>query len=90
MYEVEELPAMPWRRRLLMLTCALGMVYLIMSHVMARPGNADYKPPPLPDKAQCAPGQNTGCVGGLAAVIAAPMSSPVRASSAPVSASAGN
>jgi len=75
MYEVEEIPAMPWRRRLLMLACALGTVYLIMSHVLGRPGNPDFKPPPPPDKAQCAPGQTTGCVGGMAAVIAAPLSS---------------
>jgi hypothetical protein len=72
MYEVEKFPAMPWRRKLLLLACALATVTLILSQMMSKPGAGPYKPPAQlasPDPARCAPGQTTECVGGMATVI---------------------
>ncbi len=82
MYDVDRFPAMSWRRRLLVLVCALGTAYLILSHVMGRPGAADFKPPPQPDRQRCTAGQTTACVGGVAAVIVAPASQPAASASA--------
>ncbi len=73
MFEVEKFPAPPWRRRLLVLALALFTAWLILSHVMGRPGAADFKPPPRADKPVCQPGQTTDCVGGTASVIVAPL-----------------
>ena len=72
MFEVEKFPAPPWRRRLLVLALALLTAWLVLSNVLGRPGGADFKPPPRPDKAACKPGETVDCVGGTATVIVAP------------------
>lgn len=72
MYEVEEFPEPTWRRRLLVVACALTTVYVIMSNMLALPDGAGYKLPPTPEKNLCSDGQTAGCVGGMATVILAP------------------
>jgi hypothetical protein len=75
MYQVEDLPPTHWRRRLLTLVLALTTVYVIMSHVLGKPGATNYTPPPRADKPLCQAGQTSGCVGGMATVIVAPAAS---------------
>jgi hypothetical protein len=75
MYEVEDLPPVPWRRRLLWVLVTLLTVWGLMSAVMGRPYRPDWKPPQRADQAPCQPGQTTGCVGGTAAVIVVPAAS---------------
>ncbi len=89
MYEVEPLPATPWRRRLLILACAVATVYMILSQVTARPGAPDWKPPATADKPRCAPGQTTDCVGGVATVIVTPAAAPAPVPASPAASPAG-
>jgi hypothetical protein len=72
MYEVEEFPRMPWRRRLWVTGLALATAAVVMGSVLAPPGGSKAKRLPPPDAARCANGQDTGCVGGTATVIMAP------------------
>lgn len=79
MYEVEEFPAPPWRRRLLIVLLALGTAATLILSMIYRPGGVERAPPPaLPDAERCTDGRTTGCVGGRAEVILlAPMPTPV-------------
>ena len=72
MYEVEDLPATPWWRRLLTVVLALGTAWFVMNAVTGSPVHPDWKPPARADQAPCQPGQTSGCVGGTAAVIVVP------------------
>ena len=74
MYEVEDFPHLAWRRRLWVLGLALATAAVVMGSVLAPPGASKTKRLPAPDPARCANGQDTGCVGGTATVIVAPLS----------------
>lgn len=74
--EDSQYPATPWRRRLrnagLAVLTAVGVVLLLLYPPggVVRTAPRPPPPPPLPaDTARCAPGQDTACVGGRAAVI---------------------
>jgi hypothetical protein len=73
MYEVEEFPRMPWRRRLWITALALAVAAAVMGSVLAPPGASKTKRLPPPDAARCTDGRSTDCVGGTAAVIVAPI-----------------
>lgn len=65
------------KKRLLVVVLALGTAATVLLSLIYRPGS----PPrpatlPVPDVVRCAPGETTGCVGGMAAVIALPASAP--------------
>ena len=75
MYQVEDLPPISLRRRLLTWALALTTVYVIMSHVLGKPGAPNYTPPPRADKPLCQAGKISECVGGMATVIVVPAAS---------------
>jgi len=82
MYEVEEFPRMPWRRRLWVLGLALATAGFVMGSVLAPPGASKTKRLPQPDAARCTDGRSTDCVGGTAAVIVAPAPAPAASAGA--------
>jgi len=64
---------MTWRRRFFSIALAMATAITIVLTLLNPPGGVKrHKPPPPPDVARCEPGQTTGCVGGLAGVIAPP------------------
>lgn len=68
-----ELPALPPRRRLLIVALAVAVALAVMALLIVRPGDAKRGVPrALPEAAPCKPGQSTGCVGGRAEVIVLP------------------
>ncbi len=70
MYEVEDFPTPPWRRRLLILVLALATAATVMLSMIYRPGGVKKAPlPPTPDAERCSQGRSTECVGGRAEVI---------------------
>lgn len=71
---VPEFPRPPWRRRLLMVALAIAMGWAVVTTMVDPPGSIKRNPPPRADAPACAPGQTRDCVGGTAAVIAAPAS----------------
>jgi hypothetical protein len=78
-YEVEEFPPTPWRRRLLILLLAVGTALTIAVLMLVPPGGIRRKLPlPPPDAARCAQGQTQDCVGGTVQVIVAPAASAAR------------
>jgi hypothetical protein len=66
-------PATPWPRVLrnvvLAIVTAIGVVLLLLYPPGGVQRKAPPPPPPPPDAARCAPGQDSGCVGGRAVVI---------------------
>jgi hypothetical protein len=75
---VADFPAPTRRRRVLIALLAVGTAITVTLLMLYPPGGVKRRPPPPPpDAATCAPGQSTGCVGGMATVIvpAAPAAS---------------
>ncbi len=79
----DELPRLPWRRRVLVVLLAVGTAVTVVLSLLDPPGGVKRHPPPpaapLPDTARCAPGQTQGCVGGSVQVIVAPPAAPASA-----------
>jgi len=76
---VADFPAPTRRRRLLIALLAVATAITVTLLMLHPPGGVKRKPPPpLPDAATCAPGQTTGCVGGMATVIVPAASAPSR------------
>jgi hypothetical protein len=79
MRTVDDFPALTRRRRALILLLAVATGITVMLLMLYPPGGVKRKPPPPPpDAAACAPGQTTGCVGGMATVIVPAPSAPAR------------
>jgi hypothetical protein len=67
---VEAFPVAPRKRKLLTALLAVATAITVTLLMLHPPGGVKRKPPPPPpDAAACAPGQSTGCVGGMATVI---------------------
>ncbi len=66
------------RRRLLIALLAVATALTVVWSLLERPGGVQWKPrPPPPDRAPCAQGQTSDCVGGKADVIMmSPMAAP--------------
>jgi hypothetical protein len=63
-------PATPWPRVLRNVVLAIITAIAVVLLLLDPPGGIKRPPPaPTPDAARCAPGQDTGCVGGRAVVI---------------------
>lgn len=79
----DEFPATPWRRRLLIAALAVATAVTLILMMLERVGAPPLpRPPPVPDAARCAEGQDSGCLGGRAEVILVPAGPPTPASSA--------
>lgn len=73
--EVDDYPALPWRKRLMVIALTLLMVWVMVTQIAGHPGGGDYVAPPPPPPAPCGAGQSSDCVGGVTSVtpvIAAP------------------
>jgi hypothetical protein len=67
---IDDFPALPRKRRLLIALIAVATAITVVLLMLYPPGGVKRKPPPPPpDAAACAPGQTSGCVGGIATVI---------------------
>ena len=82
MIEIDKFPAPTWKRRLLVLTLAVGTALFIV-HMLTIPPTPVPKEqvPPMRDKLRCQAGQTQDCVGGTAVMIMPP--SGASAASAP-------
>lgn len=67
--QVDDLPPMPWRHRVLVLGLTLATNWVLVTQIAGHPGGGDYVPPPPPEPAPCAPGQTEACLGGKADVL---------------------
>lgn len=66
-------PATPLRRRLLVAGLAVATAVTLILMMLERVGAPPLpRPPPVPDAARCAEGQDRGCLGGRAEVILVP------------------
>lgn len=70
--QVDDYPAMPWRRRVLVIALTLLMVWILVTQIAGHPGGGDYVPPPPAPPPPCGPGQSSDCLGGVTSVIVAP------------------
>ena len=71
--DIDDFPAPPWRRRLLTLLLALAAASVVMFFMLRPPTPVPpHLVPPPRDAKPCAPGQTSGCVGGMASVIVTP------------------
>ena len=69
----DDFPAMPLRRRLLIAGLAVATAVTLVLMMLERVGAPPLpRPPPVPDAARCAEGQDSGCLGGRAEVILLP------------------
>ena len=73
MIEIDKFPAPTWKRRLLVLTLAVGTALFIV-HMLTIPPTPVPKEqvPPMRDKLRCQAGQTQDCVGGTAVMIMPP------------------
>lgn len=71
MRDPDAFPAVPWRRRLLILLAAVATASTVLLTMLYPPAGVKRKPQP-PDAPRCVAGQTQDCVGGMASVIAAP------------------
>jgi hypothetical protein len=69
----DDFPATPLRRRLLIAGLAMATAVTLILMMLERVGAPPLpRPPPAPDAARCAEGQDRGCLGGRAEVILVP------------------
>jgi hypothetical protein len=77
----DDFPATPLRRRLLIAGLAVATAVTLILMMLERVGAPPLpQPPPAPDAARCAEGQDRGCLGGRAEVILVPAGPAVPAS----------
>jgi hypothetical protein len=75
----DELPALPLRRRLLIVALAVVTAVTIVLLLLSRPGDPKRgMPRAVPEVPRCGPGQARDCVGGKADVIVVPASAASR------------
>ena len=77
----DDFPATPLRRRLLIAGLAVATAVTLILMMLERVGAPPLpQPPPAPDAARCAEGQDRGCLGPAAEVILVPTGPAVPAS----------